>query len=193
MSEVKAKKPFFKKWWFWVVIIIVVIAIATSGGEEEAGPKKVDTANSAADDSSKTSDEAAQKEEETTPSIFKVGDVVELGDTQITLKSAKFVEPAEYIEAEKGKVLAIEFEVLNNSDDSLYFGSEELSISTTDGVQHESYFGHDDGFMNENISAGKKIMGTIYYDVPEDTKYELVYKPTFTWEDETATFEVVPQ
>lgn len=33
MSEVKAKKPFWKKWWVWVVAIIVIAA--ANGGEEQ--------------------------------------------------------------------------------------------------------------------------------------------------------------
>ena len=59
-------------------------------------------------------------------------------------------------------------------------------------VLNMRYFGMDDGFMNE-ISTGKKIAGKIYFDVPEDKQYEIIYSPSFTLENKSITFEVVPQ
>jgi len=170
-----------RKWGF--VFSVFALSLATlvgCGGEE--GAQKVET-----------SEGAQEQKEEAKPEIFKVGDVVKLGDLQLTLKSAKYVDDAEYTPAEKGKVLAIEFETVNNGKEQLYFGAEEFAISTQDGTQHEEYFGHDDGFMNENIGAGKKITGKIYFDVPEDSKYELVYTPSFSWDNENITFEITPQ
>lgn len=179
-----------KKLLLLITTLFLTLGLAACGDADSSEPKKVENSSN---ESKQSTDEQAKEEESTEDQVFKVGDTVELDGTQITLKSATYVEPNEYVPAEKGKVLAIEFETVNNSDEQLYFGSEEFSISTTDGTQHGEYFGMDDGFMNENIDPGKKIAGKIYFDVPEDKQYEIIYSPTFTLENKSITFEVVPQ
>lgn len=171
-----------KKVFLAAVATVGLIGLSACGSTESGGAQKVGENASA----------PAEKKEQK-PQVFKVGDVVKLGDMQVTLKSAKFVNADQYTPAEKGAVLAIEFEAMNAGKDELYIGSEEFKISTPDGTQHEDYFGFDDGFMNENIASGKKITGKLYFDVPKDEKYEIVYKPTFTLSDDKATFEVIPQ
>jgi len=173
-----------RKWGFLFSVFALSLAtLVGCGSEESTGAQKVGTSEGSKE----------EQKEEAKPEIFKVGDVVKLGDLQLTLKSAKYVDAQEFVPSEKGKVLAIEFEASNNGKDQLYFGAEELKISTQDGTQHEEYFGHDDAFMNENIGAGKKIAGKIYFDVPEDSKYELIYTPSFSWDEENITFEITPQ
>lgn len=182
------KKPFFKKWWVWIIVIIVVLFLAIPTDD---GPEKVETTTGT--ESQETVETASEKEGTKENQPFKVGDTVKLNDAQITLKSAAFVEPTEYTPAKKGKVLAIEFETANVGDDRLYFGSEEFSISTSDGMQHDKYYAFGDGFINESINPGKKISGKIYYDVPEGTNYELIYTPSFSFDDKFVTFEITPQ
>lgn len=125
--------------------------------------------------------------------IFTIGDIVELGDTQLILTNVSFIEPTDFTEPEKEKVLLVEFEAANKGDEKLYFGSEEFKISTLDGVQHSRYYAHGDGFINESIIPGKKIKDKLYYDVPEEEVYELTFTPTFRNDDESIVFEVEPQ
>ena len=58
--------------------------------------------------------EKKDKKEKAESKIYKIGDTVEVNGLQLTFSSAKFVEPNEYVKAEKGKVLEIGFNAKNN-------------------------------------------------------------------------------
>ncbi|MFS0781210.1 DUF4352 domain-containing protein [Bacillus sp. 1P06AnD] len=165
-----------------LIIIIVVISLAVGGGDDDS-PKKVA-------DNGKTEQ---KKEKSNEPSLYKVGETVELKDIRLTLNSATFVNANQYSPAEKGKVLEVAFTVTNNGKKQAYFGAEEMKISSADGIQHDQYFGMDNTFMNENINPGKTITGKVYYDVPASPKYELIYTPNFSWDEKNITFELIPQ
>ena len=47
--------------------------------------------------------EKKDKKEKAESKIYKIGDTVEVNGLQLTFSSAKFVEPNEYVKAEKGK------------------------------------------------------------------------------------------
>lgn len=125
--------------------------------------------------------------------VYKVGETVEVNGLQITLTSAKFIEPNEYIPAKKGKVLEIDFTAKNNGKKQAYFGAEELKIADANGNQFEGYFGGDGNFMNENIVAGNQIQGKMKFDVAQSDKYVGTYKPNFTLDEKTVKFEFTAQ
>jgi hypothetical protein len=57
----------------------------------------------------------------------------------------------------------------------------------------EMYFGGDDLDISGDINKGKKLSGTLTYDVPEGSNYELIYEPTFSWTEQSITWDIVPQ
>jgi Domain of unknown function (DUF4352) len=190
------KKPIYKRWWFWVIAVIIVAGVVGSiedGGESEnQATKSTKEAVASADESADNTEEEKQAEEE--DKVNTVGDAVEIDDgAMLTLTSAKYTNAKEYVPAENGKVLAIEFELVNNGEDRVYFGAEELSISTPDGTQYDQYFGGDNVFINENVNAGKKITDVVYFDVPEAETYEIIYTPNFSLDNKTISFEVSPE
>lgn len=176
------KKSIFKRWWFWLIVILVIGAVATAGSGDDGSdePKKV-----AENQQEKKSEE--KKEEN---KIFKVGDTVDLNGIQITLKSAKFVNPAEYAEPEKGKIIMIEFTAKNNKDEDILVDNTEFTISDADGNMYEQYFGFDDTVFTSEIKKGKQFTGKVAFDVPESSKYEIYYEPSFSWDSGEIVFEV---
>lgn len=108
--------------------------------------------------------------------VFKVGEIVELGDTVISLISVTENEGSTYVMPAEGNVFILcEFEISNNS-------SADLTISSM--LNFEAYC--DDYVCNYSISAlmqkgdksqldgtiaaGKKMKGVIGYEVPQDWK-----------------------
>lgn len=174
-----------KKLLFLLVAMMLFLA-ACGGAEEDAN-----ASDEGSEDSTEETENNEEETEEPEDKVYGVGDTVNLGDAEVTFTNVYYTEPDEYVEAENGAVLSIDFEATNTGDESLYIGSEEFTISV-DGTQYSEYFGID-GFMNENISSGNKITGTINYDVPESDSYKIVYEPTFTWDSDTVEFEVSPQ
>jgi Domain of unknown function (DUF4352) len=191
------KKPIYKRWWFWVIAVIIVAGVAGSfedGDESENQATKSTKEAVASVDESADGAEEEEKQAEEENKVNTVGDAVEIDDgAMLTLTSARYTNAQDYIPAENGKVLAIEFELVNNGEDRVYFGAEELSISTPDGTQYDKYFGGDNVFINENVNAGKKITGVVYFDVPETETYEIIYTPNFSLDNKTISFEVSPE
>lgn len=179
-----------KKILFLLVAMMLFLA-ACGGTEEDANASDQGSEDSAEKTENNEEDSTEEETEEPEDKVYGVGDTVNLGDAEVTFTNAYYTEPDEYLEAENGAVLSIDFETTNTGDESLYIGSEEFTISV-EGTQYSEYFGID-GFMNENISSGNKITGTINYDVPEADSYKIVYEPTFTWDSDTVEFEVSPE
>src|SRR5690606_552378 len=122
---------------------------------------------------------------------FKVGDVVKIGDTELSIKSARFVEGDTYVRPKKGKVLEIEIEGKNNGNQSWYLVDTDFNLYDPTGQKLEQYFGVDDLPFSGEVNRGKSVQGHIFYDVPEATSYELIYKPNFLTNQEIK-FDIVP-
>lgn len=77
----KVKKPIYKRIWFWIVLVVLVIAIggvATSGSDN--GGEKVEQKSSA-----KTKEKESDK-------FYKIGDTVQVGDVEYTLKHVELTD-----------------------------------------------------------------------------------------------------
>lgn len=109
--KVKEKKPFWKKWWFWLIVVIVVGGIANSAN---GGGSSSTTA-------SDTSTPATTEQTKAEPVAPKVGDVIDVGNAEVTVLSAKTytVIKGEYGDstpAEGGIYVGIAFKLKNTSD-----------------------------------------------------------------------------
>lgn len=93
-----------------------------------------------------------------------------------------FVEPNEYVKAEKGKVLEIAFNAKNNGKKDIYFGTSKLKITDAEGNQFKEYFGGENTFVNENIAPDNQITNKMLCDVPEGDKFTGTFKPKFTFD-----------
>lgn len=62
-----------------------------------------------------------------------------------------------------------EFEIENLDDSDLSIGSWSFTCYADDYVCDETYFDDDSLSVIDSISAGKKIKGKVYYEVPENT------------------------
>lgn len=154
-------------------MIALTIGILSACGEAEV--KKVDEGNT-----NQAKEEATDKEVK--PEFYKVGDTVSVDGIEIKLISAKYVQPAEYSESEKGKIIEIEVSAKNTNSDDAYIDNTEFSIADVEGNMHEEYYGFDYSFSGE-IKSGKVLTGKIAYDVPESEKYEIYYEPSFTFSE----------
>lgn len=134
-------------------------------------------------------EEKKDKKASTENKVYKIGDTVDVNGLQLTFSSAKFVEPNEYVKAEKGKVLEITFNAKNNRKKDAYIGIEELKIADADGSQFKEYFGGENIFVYEDIVPGNQITGKMLFDVPEGDKFIGTFKPTFAFDEKSLKFE----
>ncbi|CAN7653632.1 DUF4352 domain-containing protein [Peribacillus frigoritolerans] len=145
----------------------LTIGVLTACGESEV--KEVDGG----------AKEETKKEEAPKKESYKVGDTVSVDGMEVTIKSAKFVNPAEYSPSEKGKIIQIEVTAKNNSSANGFIDNTEFTISDKEGNMLEEYYGFDTSFSGE-VKKGKQLSGKIAFDVSESESYEIFYEPSFT-------------
>lgn len=128
-------------------------------------------------------------EEKTEDKVYKIGDTIKVNDLQITVTGASYTDPEEYTEPANGKVLTIEL-ATENQGESAFIDSSEFNLYDSEGNQLEQYFGYMDMAISGDINKGKKLSGKLYFDVPEASSYELVYKPSFTLDNKEITWNI---
>lgn len=172
----------------WIAIIFVGLIVIGMflPSEDEASNTGTKVATS-------TGTEVEAEADTTSDKIFKVGDVVDLNGLQITIKDAKFIPQGEYSPPEKGKVLQMNVEVVNNADDSAFVDNTDFNLYDAEGNALDYYYGLDGMDLSADINKGKKLQGTLTYDVPEGTNYEMIYEPTFSWTEQSITWDIQPQ
>lgn len=201
--EEKQKKPVYKKWWFWLIVILVIGAIGSSMGEEsDTTDKQVDkqVADSKESEAQEVTEETTEEEteEETEPEeteekteepeFYKVGEIAETDKVKATITEITKPKGGEFNKPAEGKeFVLVNITIENISED------KELNISSILGFN--AYV--DDVSINENLSAqieadntmdgtivpGKKLTGTLGYEVPEDWKEIEVYFEPDVWDD----------
>lgn len=179
------KKPIYKKWWFWVIIVVVILAIAASGGSSK--PTKVGE-NDPIADTSQASDALG-----TADTTFAVGDKVELNSIVVSLDSVTESGGSTYNKPSDGNVFALcTFTIENNSSSEINISSLLCFDAYCDGyacnyslsAQLES----DGNQLDGTVAAGKKMKGTIGYEIAADwSELEIHFTPDF-WAQKDIVF-----
>ena len=181
-KPIKPKKQFYKRWWFIVLVIIIVIGIIGSGGEEDT-PQKV--AEEVTQTTSNT--EEVVTVDESTEEFFYMGDVVETNKVRAIITGAERSEGSDFNKPADGH----EFIIVNMTIENI--SDEEINVSSL--LSFDAYV--DDVVLNENFGAmmeagqtmdgtiapGKKLVGSLGYEVPKDWKtLEIHFEPD-VWDD----------
>lgn len=174
-----------------VIVAIIIIASIAGGGSDSdkpsnSNPKKVNQSDSS--ENNKENDEKKENEEK----IFVPGDVVETSDLRITFVSAgKFKSDNEFLEPPKGKIyykMEFEFENISDSDKGLSTMMDWTCYADSYKVD-QTYVGDDDNGLDATLSKGKKAKGSVYFEVPKESKeIMLEYSPSF-WSDDKVVFK----
>jgi hypothetical protein len=162
------------------VFIALLIGLAMLAPTDEVVEVKTDGSNKKAEE---------PKHED---KVYKVGDVIKINGVELSIVSAKFTNPQQYVEPEKGKVLTLEVEAVNKSDTQAFIDNTEFNLYDKEGNNLEQYYGYDDTAISGDINRGKKITGKLYFDVPALEAYELIYTPTFSTDNTEIKFNIVP-
>lgn len=171
----------------WVVIVILAILIiaAISGGNDnkDKNPKKIN--QTASEDKEKDSTES-----ESPSNVFQVGDVVETENFKITFVSAgKYKSDNEYITPKKGyEYWQFKFKFENTSDTDQNVSTMMDWECYADNSKVDQQWIGDDSGLDATLSAGRQTEGTVYFEVPKDSKHiELEYDINY-WQDNKIVF-----
>jgi Domain of unknown function (DUF4352) len=168
----------------------IIGAVVIGGGLLAGCSTSVEDASS---DSKSSSKQEAKKEESAKDKIYKNGETVKVDGLKITLTDAKFTTPNEYTKAEKGKVLTVAVATENEGDTQAFIDNTDFNLYDKDGNKVEQYFGYDDMAISGEVNKGRKMSGKLFFDVPEQDSYEIVYTPSFSFDSTEIKFDVTPQ
>ncbi|WP_270289555.1 DUF4190 domain-containing protein [Enterocloster citroniae] len=124
-------------------------------------------------------------------SNLHVGDILETKNEKLKYLSCDtdFQPSNQYFEAKDGnKIIRLEFEYENvgKTDQSISFYS---FTGYADGYKADAWYYEDDN-ISGTISAGKKVKGSVYFEVPDDAQNITVEYDVNVWTSEKAVFIV---
>lgn len=119
-----------------------------------------------------------------------MGDVVETEDFKITFVSAgKYKSDNEYITPKKGyEYWQFKFKFGNTSDTDQNVSTMMDWECYADNSKADQQWIGDDSGLDATLSAGRQTEGTVYFEVPKDSKHiELEYDINY-WQDNKIVF-----
>lgn len=198
----KKQKGGILKWVLIIVIALFVIGSFAGGGEDsdsasDSNPKKVND-SSGSDSEKEKSGEETEKDSDTKDregkdgevsseepeNEFKVGDVIEASDLKISFNGAEeYVSDNEFIQPQDGNVYyKMDFEFENISDSDQYVSSFDFKCYADGYDMEQSYMDGMD--LDATLSPEKKTKGSVFFEVPSDSKeITLEYETNFWTED----------
>ena len=166
-----------------IVIIIIFFCVGSCGKAVEDAVEE--TKNEFKDKNGKTS--------------FKLNESFENKYEKITMTEVNtdFKDYSEYFKPANGnKYVMVKFEVenINSENDEVYVSNSEYNAFADDEAVDSAYVGNDKyKDLTATVSKGKKTVGYIFYEVPNDSKKIIVdYNANF-WTDGTSIEFIVQE
>ena len=193
-KNTNAKRPIYRKWWFWVIIVVIVLAAIGTG---RSGPKKVGQNEPANGGSMSQSPASGSSDSSTTvtsnESKFYIGDKVELNNIVVSLDGVTENSGSAYNKPGDGNVFVLcSFSIENNSASEINISSVLCFDAYCDGYacnySLNAQLDSNDNQLDGAVAAGKKMKGTIGFEVPSDWKeLEIHFTPDF-WAQQDIIF-----
>ncbi|MGO1372364.1 MAG: DUF4352 domain-containing protein [Senegalia sp. (in: firmicutes)] len=177
----------------YLFVSVLLVAVSIFAACEEDSTSQESTSDETSDSSEVKEENDNKDEKEKEEQIYKIGDTVKINDVELIINSASFTEPAEYGESKNGKVLTLDLSAKNTGDEQVFVDNTEFAIYDNEGNKQDDYYSYDEMAFSEQINSGKQAQGKIYFDVVEQDSYEMIYTPSFSWDNEEYVFEIVPK
>lgn len=186
------------KWVIIAIVAICVIGAAAGGGDDDKSKEASNTNTGGNSQSAQNESQGTKQENEASAESEKeaeVKDKYHVGDTwENKYVLVSFDECGEYVSdnqfiqpADGNKYIyaTFTFENVGSSDTTVGYWDFDCYA---DGYACEGMYGADDAGFTQTLSSGRKITGSIYFEVPENTtEIEFEYSPNF-WTSEKIVF-----
>lgn len=169
-----------------IVLLFVGTTLIGCGTEDSESSKKIGTTDETSKDDNAETSENVNKQ-------YHPGDVISMGDFEISYSSAKeYKSKNEFIQPDKGnKYVKFDFTFKNSGDADAMVGSFECYYANKKCEQE--YLSEDgSNFLVENLSSGREVSGSVFFEVPDKAKLkdvELEYENYDIWSDTKIVFK----
>lgn len=185
----------------WVIIAFVAICIigAGAGGGDDDKPKEANNTNNASNMQSTQNESQVPKQEdevsveptqeEEVKDKYCVGDTWENKYVLVSFdECGEYVSDNQFVQPSDGNkyvYATFTFENVGKSDTTVAYWDFDCYA---DGYACEGTYAADDASFSQTLSTGRKITGSVYFEIPEDaTEIEFEYSPNF-WTSEKIIF-----
>lgn len=156
-----------------LIVVLAMLAMAMfSGCGEDLKPQKVDTANAVDKASGNSGDKTESKE-------YKEGETVKIGESQVTLNSAKTSKGSGFEKPESGKKYVICNMTIENKGQEAKHHSTLASMKIEDEDSYTytpTIYTKANGSLDGELAPGRKMRGEVAFQVPEKAKkMKLIY------------------
>ncbi len=169
----KNSSPIFKKWWFWVIIAVFIIAIS-SGGSDESKTTNVENSKNG---SVMTQETEQQNNTEEKEEIYKIGDVVTVGDFEYTVlevSDTKSLGSNPYLKKEtENNYIVVKVTVKNIGSEAKTIYTDMFELKDDNDIAYESdgtlglYVNEGgDGFLLEELNPNISRTGYVVFETP---------------------------
>ena len=136
--------------------------------------------------------ETVKKEEAKEKDSVKVGESFENDGLKVTAKKAEFgYDGGEYFTPKDGcEYVAVDFTCENVAEKGdKYVSVSDCECYADNSACEQQYIGNSD-FVNTNLSPGKNVSFTTYYEVPKDAKKVILEYSASFWTDKKITINL---
>ncbi len=195
-----------------VMVLFVFAVMAFGSGESkkdegtvtntdtETTTDKNDADDKDTDDTDQAGDEEDQDDDKPANNVVKKGGSFEKAGLKFTFKEFKDnYKPSDdkfniYKPSKGKKIIACTFKFENNGDSDEYVSVTEFNCYADNESCKQEFIQTDDfkntGFINDNLSPGRNVTFTAFYQVPKKAKnIQLEYEADF-WSNEKIIIEV---
>lgn len=184
----------------WIVFVVIafvfIIGIGAIGSDEEASTDNSEqspnsTNNNNSQSTNNNSDANTEEESHENKNEFVVGDIVETSDFKISfISSSEWESDNMFVEPKDGYVFyRFEFEFENISKSDQYVSSADFECYA-DGYSMESSYYGDDILSITSLSSGKKVKGSVCFEVPKDAESIILEYGTNFWTENKIVFVI---
>jgi len=179
-----------------ILVIIVLLyscskAFGSTSDDSSKSSTSTDQATTTAESTTDTTTDAVTEDTAPVEEDYSVGDTIEDNGLSITLVSCEdytsdnqFVVPAD-----GNKYVKLVFEIANNTGSSTAVSSMLLfSAYADDYAINQTIVSSDDPTLDGEVADGKKLKGTIFYEIPTGTKILQVDYKSNVWIDKKLSF-----
>lgn len=195
-----------------IIAVVVIGIVGASAGSKGSGDSSSETSSSQSDvkinkgdantsetdassgDSKGSNDSASDTSSDSgssdTSNVVEAGDSFEASGLKISFTKCDLDFKVKddkydlYKPADGKKFIALSFKFENTGDKDEYVSIYDFDCYADNETCDQKFFSKEGDFINTNLSKGRNVSFTIYYEVPEKAKnIELEYEADF-WTDE---------
>nr|WP_286672881.1 DUF4352 domain-containing protein [Anaeromonas gelatinilytica] len=157
------------------------ITLIGCDNSDSSDSSDTDTGSESSHSNDKEKETDSEEDSSQEKSILTLGKTIEMGDLSFVARSAQWKNGDEFSSPDEGeKWLAVDVEIINNSDESTSISSL-LMFSLYDDENYSTEiapFADTRGSLDGELGVGRSMAGEIAFEVPESSEsFEFVFEP----------------